>query len=175
VSPAVQRRRIGLVIALCALGCMLTFAIGAWSARRAQSETNRADTAVAALADACAQVERLGGRCAVDPSSLKGDRGDIGPAGPTGPPGPPGLDGATIVGPPGPTGPPGPAGPQGAAGADGATGPAGADGKDGAPGPACPIGYHPQAVTVLTTDGPQDGVLCEPDPTPTPTPAARRH
>jgi type II secretory pathway pseudopilin PulG len=182
MTVSTQRRWTGFVVALLVTGFLASLVIGDIVTRRQQSETNRADTAVAALADACAQVERLGGHCAVDPSSLKGDRGDSGPAGPTGPPGPSGLNGASIVGPSGPAGAAGavgPAGAQGPAGAEGQTGPQGPTGpagQDGAPGPACPTGYHQQALTVITSDGPHDIVACvlDPTPSPTPTPAARR-
>lgn len=84
---------------------------------------------------------------------------------------------------PPPAGPAGADGPAGAAGADGAPGPPGADGPPGPPGDAgppptdeqvraavaeyltanplaCPDGYTPDVVTVITTGGPRDVTVC---------------
>lgn len=144
-----------------------------------QEQTERADLAVSAVEDACAQVERLGQTCVEDPEELRGDPGAEGPPGPQGEPGPTGPQGpegdAGPTGPAGPTGEPGPtgaAGVDGTDGVDGADGTNGVDGQDGAagpqgepgptgpPGPTCPEGYTTESHTVITEDGPQAAVIC---------------
>lgn len=174
MSPAKQRRRLYLVGALIAAALLLFAVFGTWAATRQHSESNRADTATAALASACAEVDRLGGHCAIDPASLKGDQGD---AGPSGPPGRDGTDGVSIVGPSGPsgsTGPTGSAGAQGPVGPQGGEGPPGPAGADGQPGPTCPTGYHTEVVRIRTTTGARDILACVPDPAPTPTPTPQQ-
>lgn len=49
---------------------------------RTAEETERADEAVAAAEELCAQVEDLGWTCVEDPDSLRGEAGPAGPAGP---------------------------------------------------------------------------------------------
>lgn len=124
---------------------------------RADSESARAARAVSGAEQLCQQVIQLGGACAVDPATLRGDPGPPGPEGPAGPPGPAGTagrDGADgelgSPGPPGPAGVQGPAGAQGPAGPQGPPGPAG---EAGAAGPTCPAGFHSAQLTVVTTDG----------------------
>ena len=138
-TPA-RRRDIFLAIMLVAVGVVSTMIVGVEVNRQREYETNRADNAIAALAQACAQVEHLGGHCAVGPGQIQGDRG---PAGEMGPPGPPGIDGDQ--GPPGPEGSPGPSGPAGPAGPQGPEGP---QGPAGPPGPSCPAGWHQAQVRV---------------------------
>jgi hypothetical protein len=176
MTQRTQRKTIFLVGVLLLLAVVASYWFGTINQTKQESETNRANTAVAALESACAEVQRLGGHCATDPASLKGDTGAVGPVGPAGPAGRDGVDGATIVGPSGAPGSTGPEGPQGATGAQGDTGPAGPAGpagQDGAPGPTCPTGYHAQDITVRTTDGPVTVLACvrdEPTPTPNPQP-----
>lgn len=143
-TPA-KRRDIVLAVMLVAISVITTLVIGAVINRQRQFETNRADNAIAALAQACAQVERLGGHCVTGPAQIQGDTG---PAGEQGPPGPPGIDGEQ--GPPGPPGPDGSPGPSGVAGPRGEQGP---PGNDGAPGPTCPAGFHLQLLTVRLANG----------------------
>ena len=119
-----ERRRDIFFFALAlGLGVVLTVIIGTTINHQREYEINRADNAVAALAQACAQVERLGGHCLTGPAQIQGDTGVQGP------PGPPGIDGASgrppteaeiaaavatylLANPPS-AGPPGPAGPPG--------------------------------------------------------------
>lgn len=86
MSPTVQRRRLlGIVIAV-ALASIISIAATVTLVNRQADSTDRANSAVAALQQACDQVARLGGRCATQPADLvKGDTGDSGPAGPAGP------------------------------------------------------------------------------------------
>lgn len=123
---------------------------------------------------------------AQNPEIVRGDQGDRGPVGA---PGIPGLEGprgpaptATQIakavaaylrnnppaaGQQGETGTPGTAGSQGQDGAPGQDGTNGKDGARGEPGPACPEGFVPNNMTVLTPDGPQEAVICtSPEPSP---------
>lgn len=151
-----QRRVNWLVLVCIALGLVVAGVLGRITDDRTQAETNRANDAVAALEQACHQVALLGGRCATDPASLKGDRGDVGPTGPPGPAGPPGRPGPT--GAPGPSGAPGPTGPTGPAGA---TGPAGT-------GRSCPSSYHLELITFRTEGKRYTLLACVPDAQPIP-------
>ncbi len=100
-------------------------------------------------------------------SGSSGQNGRNGSNGSAGSPGPTGAKGA--AGSPGPSGATGaqgvagPAGKDGADGKDGATGPQGPKGDTGSPGPTCPTGYHIVTETVVTSGGPQQAALCEPD------------
>lgn len=174
-----QRRRLAVAVLATAIVCLLLgYAVRALTSRAATQE-RRADRAVASATELCEQVRQLGGTCAVDPATLRGDPGPAGPEGPEGqegPPGPPGRDGADgTPGAPGPPGPPGrdgqpgapgPAGQAGApgpAGPEGPPGPAGPSGPPGEAGPAgpqCPDGSHPETVTVVTAEGPRELVAC---------------
>lgn len=127
---------------LIAVGVISTAIIGTTVNHQREYEVNRADNAIVALEQACAQVERLGGHCVVKPEQI---RGDAGPSGAQGPPGPAGIDGDI-----GPLGPPGPSGNPGLPGDQGL---AGRDGTDGAPGPTCPAGFHLQLLTVRLANG----------------------
>jgi len=158
VNTPARRRDIFLAIMLVAIGVVSTVIVGVEVNRQRTYETNRADNAIAALAQACAQVVRLGGHCAVGPEQIQGDQG---PAGEQGPPGPPGIDGDQ--GPPGPEGSPGPAGPSGPAGPAGPQGPEGPRGPAGPPGPTCPNGWHQeQFLVMIKADHWQLTVLCVP-------------
>lgn len=142
----------------------------------AEDEGARADAAVVGAEQLCQQVRQLGGRCIVDPATLKGDPGPAGPQGPIGPAGITGADGAPgspgpagptgAAGPQGPDGAQGPAGPVGPAGPAGPAGPPGPTGEAGPAGPACPAGTHAETVTVLTVDGPVTMAGCVADPPP---------
>lgn len=176
MSARLPRKRI--VVAVLAFVIVASAVIGSLSTLwvRAGEETERADQAVAAAEDLCAQVEDLGWTCVQDPEELRGDPGAEGPQGPpgetgaTGPAGPEGDPGPT--GPAGPTGEPGPTGAAGADGEDGADGaagpagprgdpgPTGPAGPSGPPGPTCPEGYTTENHTVITEDGPQEAVIC---------------
>lgn len=101
------------------------------------------------------------------PSGAQGPPGPSGPQGPagaSGPPGPPGErgpEGRTGQG--GNAGSPGPAGTSGAEGPPGPAGPQGepgATGPQGEPGPACPEGWHREEVTVVSSTGPRDVLVC---------------
>jgi hypothetical protein len=182
MSARLPRKRI--VVAVLAFVIVASAVIGSLSTLwvRAGEETERADQAVAAIEDACAQVERLGGVCVEDPEDFHGADGPPGPQGPQGEPGPTGPTGPEgDVGPTGPAGPTGEAGPTGATGADGedgsdgsdgAVGPAGPQGEPGPtgpagpPGPTCPEGYTTENHTVITEDGPQEAVICVEDSEP---------
>jgi len=117
-----------------------------------------------------------------DPTVVEGPSGPEGPQGPagedgrdglpgaTGPPGDRGATGAAGAdgadgepGPAGATGPDGATGPQGATGPEGPEGPEGPQGVAGPAGPDCPEGTHPDTVTVVTTDGPQQIAACVTD------------
>lgn len=118
---------------------LVVLVLGGWlwafMTDRAETEGQRADTAVHTAFQLCEQVKRLGGACVVDPDELRGEPGETGPPGPVGPPGEDGRDGEPgPAGPVGPTGASGPAGPQGPAGEPGAEGPAGPPGVAGEPG-----------------------------------------
>lgn len=182
MTTRLPRRRLIIAIVAMVLAAGLVGASFAAMFVRNAEETERADEAVAAIEDACAQVERLGGVCVENPEEFHGADGPPGPEGPQGDPGPTGPPGPE--GDPGPTGPTGPAGdvgPTGETGADGADGTDGADGADGDPGPAgpqgepgpegpagpagppgptCPEGYTTETHTVITEDGPKEAVVC---------------
>lgn len=143
-------------------------ALGGWSAvwlaSQLHHEQQRADRATVTADQLCEQVRAMGGRCVVDPSTLRGERGAPGEQGPPGPQGPPGYNGFN-----GSTGLPGPAGSPGAAGATGPPGPGGAQGDrgdpgpvgpSGPPGPACPPGTHLEQVTVQARGGARRIVVC---------------
>lgn len=158
------------IVGALAAGAMVILLLTSWNSR-AEDEGARADAAVVGAEQLCQQVRQLGGRCVVDPETLKGDPGPAGPQGPIGPAGIPGQDGADGVdGLPGPTGPAGPTGAQGPDGAQGPAGPAGPAGptgpagEAGPAGPSCPTGTHAETVTVLTTDGPVTMAGCVADP-----------
>lgn len=140
------------------------------AADQADVANNRADRAVTGAEQLCQQVRQLGGVCAVDPASLKGDKGDTGPIGPAGPAGIPGAPGAAgadgTQGLPGPAGPTGPQGATGETGPQGPAGPAGPQGATGDAGPACPTGTHVETVEVVTTTGTRTQVGCYADPPP---------
>lgn len=82
MSPSLPLRRVVIAVAALAVGAFI--GIGSswllWS--RAQEETERADEAVAAAEQLCAQVEDLGWTCVQDPDALRGEAGPAGPAGP---------------------------------------------------------------------------------------------
>ena len=113
-----------------------------------------------------------------DPT-FQGPQGDTGPSGPpgspcvpevpgcTGPIGPSGLDGSQgQQGPKGEKGDPGEKGDmgepcppellacRGPQGEPGQTGPA------GPPGPVCPPGWYPETLTLVTTSGPREAMVC---------------
>lgn len=98
------------------------------------------------------------------PSGTSGSSGPKGNAGPSGKPGTSGASGAPgaagVPGKDGAQGAPGPAGPTGPAGPEGPRGEPGPTGPSGQPGPLCPDGYQPTPVTVPTTDGPRDSIIC---------------
>lgn len=125
---------------------------------------SRADRAAVGADQLCQQVRQLGGVCAIDPASLKGDPGPVGPAGPAGPAGIPGRDGDQ--GPAGAAGPEGPQGPMGNAGPVGEQGPQGPQGQAGTAGPACPSGTHVEQLNVLTDHGPATITACVADTSP---------
>lgn len=152
---------------------------------RVSQQAGAAQANARGLASANSRIVSLGGRPVPTPSpgpqGLPGAQGPTGAAGSQGVAGPVGATGAPgEPGPPGAEGSPGPAGASGASGsngADGASGPSGPSGPagpsgakgdqgdtgpQGSPGPACPSGYTPQQVTVLTVGGPQDAIVCEP-------------
>lgn len=154
-----RRRSIIYALLLVALGVITTVIIGASVNRERQNATSRADNAVAAMQQACAQVQRLGGQCAAAP-----------PAGQGRPPtdaemaaavtdylarhpvsGQPPTDAqiAAAVADYLAANPP----PAGAAGAAGTSGP---------PGPSCPDGWHLQQVTIMIKGGGgwQPGLIC---------------
>lgn len=154
---------------------------------RTKGETDaandRADRAVVGIEQLCQQVEQLGGVCAVDPATFRGDQGPAGPEGPAGPAGIPGQDGAQgaqgPTGPEGPTGAKGDVGPTGDQGPEGAQGPAGPEGPPGPQGPAGPAGTPGQTCsvnggtlswrTIKIEDETFDVLWCT-RPTPTPEP-----
>jgi len=140
-----RQRSITFALICFAVGLVASAVIGAALTSQKKEETNRADSAVAALTQACAQVERLGGRCVTPPSAIQG-----GPV-PTVVPGPPGRDGH-----PGPAGLPGLPGPSGS---PGPTGPQGPQGDTGPPGTSCPDGFHLQLITVRIADGKPVAIL----------------
>lgn len=110
------------------------------------------------------------------PTGAQGPAGPAGPQGPAGASGPPGAPGERgpegRTGQGGSAGSPGPAGTSGASGAEGPTGPAGPQGEpgpqgppgpagpQGEPGPACPEGWHREEVTVVSSTGPRDTLVC---------------
>lgn len=166
----------GLVVALAVW--WMTSTLGAEREVQAQ----RAETAIVSAEQLCAQVQELGGSCAVDVAALRGEPGQPGPAGepgeagvpgedgrpgpsgppgPAGSPGPPGRDGqngaAGTAGAPGAVGPSGPPGPAGERGAQGDRGPAG---ERGEPGPTCPTGSTAQEIRVLTGTGTETVIAC---------------
>lgn len=137
------------------------------SERKAEVQSQVANTAIGAAESLCQQVRALGGSCVVEPSSLPSPAAVPGPPGPPGRPGPPGPIGpmpSPVPGPrgspganatplPGPPGPPGPPGEMaspvpGPPGQDGAPGKDGKDGAPGAPGPLCPPGYLAEPVQI---------------------------
>ena len=91
-------------------------------------------------------------------SGQPGQAGSPGSPGASGRPGAPGRTGPQ--GKAGPSGPPGQPGAPGNDGEDGADGEPGPPGPSGPPGPTCKDGYHPQATTVVTQDGPQPAMIC---------------
>src|SRR5215813_5710075 len=137
-----ERRRTIIFALVCfALGIVLTAVVGGVLTYQKDQQENRANSAVAALAQACAQVEQLGGRCANPPAG-------------TVVPGPPGRDGRP--GPPGPRGTPGPSGSPGPSGNPGPSGPPGQQGPpgdSGPPGATCPDGFHLQLIVVRIANG----------------------
>lgn len=177
------RRNAGVVVVA---AVFLVLAWMAWSASRELKHDNRqlarqvsAQETIAAardqqLRDLAAQVRRLGGTPVVvpppgpagqpgatGPSGSPGQRGGAGARGPAGPAGSTGPSGA-----PGASGQPGQDGAQGPQGEPGAPGPRGEQGpkgEQGEPGPACADGYHPEQVTVLTSDGPKPATICAKD------------
>lgn len=168
-----RRRMWRFVVAIVVLGLLLIGSI-AWQLTRASDETQqqaeRADRAAVGAEQLCQQVRQMGGVCAVDPASLKGEAGPAGPAGPPGPEGIPGRDGDTgAAGPTGAAGDAGPVGdrgPQGEQGATGPTGPQGPAGEAGPAGPSCPTGMHPEQLTVVTPTGLRTIATCVADPPP---------
>jgi len=185
MTARLPRKRI--VVAVVAFMVVASAIVGSLSTLwvRAGEESDRADEAVAAAEDLCAQVEDLGWTCVQDPEELRGDPGAEGPQGPagdpgpTGPSGPPGLEGDVgPTGPAGPTGEPGPTGEAGADGADGSdgasgpegpqgetgpTGPPGPPGEDGEDAETCPEGFSWQEREVVTSRGTELGWACWPD------------
>lgn len=175
-------RRVSLVIAamVIAAGMAGGAVVHLWMAGQEAEQGEAA--AIASAEDLCDQVEALGRTCVQDPNDLKGDPGAEGPQGPPGEPGPTGPTGPEgDAGPTGPAGPTGEAGPTGATGADGTDGqdgatgptgpqgeagppgPAGPAGPEGPPGPTCPDGYTTETHTVVTSEGPQEAVICVPE------------
>jgi hypothetical protein len=162
---------VAVAVALAAFA-LVVWLLTQWNTR-AEDEGARADAAVVGAEQLCQQVRQLGGRCVVDPETLKGDTGPAGPQGPIGPAGNTGQDGTDgMNGLPGPTGPagpvgvPGPDGAQGPAGAAGPAGPQGPAGEAGPAGPTCPAGTHAETVEVLTTGGVVTMAGCVKDPPP---------
>jgi hypothetical protein len=146
-----RQRWIFWALAIFVLGALLAGGIVAATvvvANQKREETNRADSAVAALTQACAQVERLGGRCVTPPSAIQGGTA------PTVIPGPPGRDGH-----PGPAGLPGSPGPSGSSGPSGPPGPQGPQGDTGSSGMTCPSGFHLQLITVRIANGKPVAIL----------------
>ena len=168
----------GGLVAVAALVGWTTSVLGA----EREVEAQRAETAIVSAEQLCAQVQELGGSCAVDVAALRGEPGQPGPAGepgeagtpgedgrpgpsgppgPVGSPGPPGRDGqdgtAGAGGVPGAVGPSGPPGPAGERGAQGDRGPAG---ERGEPGPTCPDGSTAQEIRVLTGTGTETVIAC---------------
>lgn len=147
MSERLPRRRVlvPLIAAAIALGALGYAIIGGWV--RADAEEERADQAVTGIEEACAQVERMGGTCKVDPDEFEGNQGPAGKPGDDGTdgsdgadgsPGSPGADGkdgqnggAGVDGQPGSQGEPGP---------QGESGPPGKDGEDGEDGKDAPRG-----------------------------------
>jgi Collagen triple helix repeat (20 copies). len=130
-----RRRTITWAFVLVALAVITTLLAGTILNRKIEDETNRADSAIVALQQACDEVARLGGHCATDPAQIT-DR-----------PPPP------AQGPQGREGPPGPPGPSGSPGPSGEPGQPGADGSNGQPGPTCPGGTHLQSLNVRLANG----------------------
>lgn len=141
-----RQRRIMLLagVAILAAGILLGFLLVGLT-NRADEQEQRADEAVAAAEQACAQLKALNYPCPFDPKQLKGDQGDAGPQGPAGPSGPAGRDGTNGFD--GTAGPSGPPGPEGADGAVGPTGPAGSQGEPGPAGSAGADGKPPASFT----------------------------
>jgi hypothetical protein len=171
---------LGLVLVVVAawIGLAVSDVRGQLNDVRSQLSTAERDNRVLAQ-----QVRDLGGTPKVSPapgpagpagspgvSGQPGASGAPGRPGAGGTPGSPGASGKT-----GAAGTPGSPGPSGAMGAQGPAGPAGKDGQDGkdgatgpqgpagSPGPTCPSGYHLTTETVVTSSGPQQAALCEPD------------
>jgi len=157
---------------------------------RTKGETDaandRADRAVVGIEQLCQQVEQLGGVCAVDPATFRGDQGPAGPEGPAGPPGIPGQDGAQgaqgpegpiglkgDAGPVGEQGPEGPAGAQGPEGPAGAQGPVGPTGAAGTPGQTCSVNGGTLSWRTIKVEDETFEVLWCTRPIPEPTQQAR--
>lgn len=153
VPSHVRERRRDILFALVALGLgvVSTVIIGAIVNGERRYETNRADDAIVALEQACAQVERLGGHCATKPAQIEGDTR---PASVPGPPGPSGIDG-----PPGR--PPTEAEIAAAVSAYLLANPvpAGQPGQQGDAGPSCPTGWHLAVLTVRLAGGNQSAQI----------------
>jgi hypothetical protein len=104
-------------------------------------QEERAEEAVGAVDQLCAQVEELGRSCVVNPEDLRGEQGDPGQPGEPGEEGDPGQEGEQgeqgeegEPGQPGEEGQPGPTGQPGEPGQPGTPGEPGQPGQDGAPG-----------------------------------------
>lgn len=142
-----RRRSILYAALLVAIGVISTVLVGGAVNAEKRQETNRADSALVALQQACEQVAQLGGRCVTGPAQVKGN-----------------------AGPPGIPGPAGPVGPMGPAGPAGATGPAGLPGAQAvvalAPVTACPAGWRLEPLTVRPANGarPVDILACTRQP-----------
>jgi hypothetical protein len=167
-----RRRLRRYVVAIVVMGLLLVASM-IWALTRASDETQqqaeRADRAAVGAEQLCQQVRQLGGVCAVDPASLRGDPGPIGPPGPPGVPGVPGrdgVDGASIVG---PSGAPGADGKDGVNGTDGKDGVDGRDGVDGMSPAACPSGWHQESREYLAPNrSVETALFCVPDQPPVP-------
>lgn len=80
-----QKRRTWLTVGLTLVVFLLLAFGGCQFVSRANEEEQRAEQAVGAADQLCAQVRALGGFCVVDPAQLRGQEGPTGPAGPAGP------------------------------------------------------------------------------------------
>jgi hypothetical protein len=99
--------------------------------------------------------------CILLPGACQGAQGAAGAAGKPGAAGAKGDQGLKgDTGAQGDTGPKGDTGEAGPKGDKGDPGDPGQPGPQGEPGPTCPQGTTQQTVTVLTSDGPKDAVIC---------------